>query len=153
MCVLHYCFFDRVVHCQVTLVRQQSRCLMQPPCLHTGAMGVAAMRVVLQGAGVTEAGGTPQAEGNSTAGEVGAEAGVTATEAGVTATEAGVTATEAGATSTVGVSMAGVQGGATSAANKRKLILSPDTDQSLIGPNVSILVQDESSSLDTCLSS
>ena len=139
MCVLHYCFFDRVVHCQVTLVRQQSRCLMQPPCLHTGAMGVAAMRVVLQGAGVTEAGGTPQAEGNSTAGEVGAEAGVTATEAG--------------ATSTVGVSMAGVQGGATSAANKRKLILSPDTDQSLIGPNVSILVQDESSSLDTCLSS
>ena len=97
------------------------------------------MRVALQGAGITEAGETLLAEGSSTAGEVDAEAGVTATEAG--------------ATSTVGVSMAGVQGGATSAANKRKLILSPDTDQSLIGPNVSILVQDESSSLDTCLSS
>ena len=79
------------------------------------------MRVVLQGAGVTEVGGTPLAEGTSTAGEVGAEAEVTATEAGVT--------------SVVGLSLAGVQGGAIRAASKRKLTLSLVIDQSLIRPS------------------
>lgn len=110
---------------------------MKMACLHVGVMGVAAMRVVLHGAGITEAGKTPRAEGNSTTGEVGAEAGVTTSEAGVT--------------SAMVVSMAGVQGGAISAASKRKHTLSLATDQSLMDPHIDMLVPDWSSSLNTCL--
>ena len=101
---------------------------MKLPCLHVGVLGVAAMRVVLLGAGVTEAGEIPLAEGNSAAGQVDAEAGVTATGGGVTVTEAGVALT-------VGVSMAGVQGEAISAASKRKVTLNLVTDQSLMAAN------------------
>ena len=50
-----------------------------------GAMGVGAMRVVLQEAGAapTEAGESPLAEETTTIGEAGEEAGVTTTGAGV----------------------------------------------------------------------
>ena len=123
--VLYHSDHLTVCICEVDLVLQQSKCLIKMACRHVGLLGAAVMRVALQGAGPTEAGEIPLAEGSSTAGEAGAEAGVTATEAVVI--------------SAVAANMAGVQGEAISAASKRKLTLSLSTDLSVMRPNSGIL--------------